>query len=355
MPLSETERHQIVAAHKQNPSKPLAALARQFHTSAHTVKRWINRAAEDINLKTAPRSGRPRALRATVQHLIEQEQLHKRFSTAGAIAAYLHSIGCTASRSTVTLALIDAGATFKGPTLKPAMSAVNAARRVNFCTKRRRKCWKGVMFTDSKYFQHMPLGKAHHRWVMKGEKYVQPRHKHYGQVHVYGGVTYFGVTPLIFVTCSGGQKSTHRNPKTGALYSGVCAAEYLDVALKSLIPAGWCLFARQKKWAKTWEYQHDGAAPHRTKANLDAIAAAVPNLLTDWPACSPDLAWIENIWAYVQHRMDMRAPCATLEEFKAALQGEWAAIPLDVLHHCVDSMHGRMEDCLAANGACIDT
>nr|KAG5707102.1 hypothetical protein BaRGS_011813 [Batillaria attramentaria] len=71
----------------------------------------------------------------------------------------------------------------------------------------------------------------------------------------------------------------------------------------------------------------------------------------DWPARSPDLAPIENLWDILGRRVVDNHPhptdAAQLFQF---LQQEWHAIPQQMLQNLVHSMRQRVVDCLAANG-----
>jgi transposase len=353
MHLSAQDRWEIVLAHKREPNKSLKALAAQFHTSVDTVRCWIKREAQSGDVADAARSGRPRALDATALQQIHLAQLAKEFCTTRELASLLRARGTVVSRSTLCRALKAAGSRFKAPRYQPFISDKHAQKRVAFCRRNERKNWQGTIFTDSKYVQLTPSGAFHHRWVLPGEINTRFRQRHSAQLHFYAGVTFYGVTPLMFVTCSGGQKSSYINPKTNAPHSGVCAKEYLDIALNYLIPAAKQLFAQDPEWATEWEFQQDGAPPHRTDTNLAQIKAACPRMLSDWPPCSPDLSWIENMWSILQRRVRAHPPCANLAELTALLQQEWAAIPLRTLRKAVWGMRARMEKCVALNGACI--
>jgi transposase len=42
----------------------------------------------------------------------------------------------------------------------------------------------------------------------------------------------------------------------------------------------------------------------------------------DWPARSPDLSWIENLWAYVKKRLSQRTDL-TKDNFLDVVNHEW--------------------------------
>lgn len=75
-----------------------------------------------------------------------------------------------------------------------------------------------------------------------------------------------------------------------------------------------------------------------------------------WPACSPDLNCIENVWHLLKTALRRRfsliekRPHSLTELFKAA-QEEWDKISQDKLNSLVDSMNRRVMAVIEANGA----
>ncbi len=61
----------------------------------------------------------------------------------------------------------------------------------------------------------------------------------------------------------------------------------------------------------------------------------------DWPACSPDLYPIENVWRILKRKMRQRRP-RTVAHLKTCLQEEWDKITPETLHHLVSSVPKRL-------------
>ena len=64
-------------------------------------------------------------------------------------------------------------------------------------------------------------------------------------------------------------------------------------------------------------------------------------LLENWPAQSPDLSPIENIWGYVAYKIKDRK-CSNVRELWSLIQKAWNEIPRDMLLHLYDSMSDRL-------------
>ena len=86
--------------------------------------------------------------------------------------------------------------------------------------------------------------------------------------------------------------------------------------------------------------QDDNARPHRARVNAFLQQAGVNRM--DWPACSPDLNPMENLWDHLEQRVVRNHPPAqTLQLLLALLQLEWQVIPQHQLRRLTNSMRCR--------------
>ncbi|KAL0194626.1 hypothetical protein M9458_008198 [Cirrhinus mrigala] len=88
---------------------------------------------------------------------------------------------------------------------------------------------------------------------------------------------------------------------------------------------------RQKRLASTWFKDH-----------------GIPVL--NWPANSPDLNPIENLWGIVKRKMRYARP-NNAEELKATIRATWALITPEQYHRLIDSMPRRIAAVIQAKGA----
>ena len=72
-------------------------------------------------------------------------------------------------------------------------------------------------------------------------------------------------------------------------------------------------------------------------------------LLPNWPPNSPDLSPIENVWAYVQAKVDALG-CSTFEEFKAAVVQCMQQVPKHMITRLHDSMQKRLTKVVEMKG-----
>ena len=96
--------------------------------------------------------------------------------------------------------------------------------------------------------------------------------------------------------------------------------------------------------------QDDNATPHRARV-VTGFLQQHQVTQVDWPAHSPDLAPIENLWDILGCLVhDNHHPAANLAQLFQFLQQEWNAIPPQTLVTLVQSMRKRCVECLMANG-----
>jgi hypothetical protein len=209
-----------------------------------------------------------------------------------------------------------------------------------------------VMWTDSKYFtSNSSSGRIGHYTLTSAPPTTMPKPKRGASLHVYMGCTVFGLTELIIVT--GGSKINKRyTMRGGSLYKGVCAAEYQDHVLPILGREGNRLF--RSKHRRHWILQQDGARIHTAPLSLALAAKAAPGgLLHPWPANSPDLSIIENVWSMMGRKLALKPFCPTAALLETALHEVWGSIGAEDLQGLFDGIPSRLDDVIIGDGATV--
>lgn len=93
--------------------------------------------------------------------------------------------------------------------------------------------------------------------------------------------------------------------------------------------------------------QEDGAGAHNTHGYTDR--KGIETLEKSWPARSPQLSPIEDVWSLLQARVSTHY-ATTREELITALQYEWDHLTTLEVDNFVLSFKKRLVDCYAANG-----
>ena len=230
------------------------------------------------------------------------------------------------------------------------------SKRLLFCNLSKRRSWKHVMFTDRKRFffsypgaRVMPVA-----WVPKGKPRQACCVNHPQCVNVYLGITKYGVTACKVVAGSSNHQSTFVN-KAGKISKNITSSEYQAVLTSTLLPGGRRLFGN--KGIHTWTLQQDNDPSHRVAAatvrEWNAREGCCVALLRNWPPNSPDLNPIENVWAYVQAKVNARG-CKSFAEFRNAVLDECSRVPVGMLWHLIESMPRRIAGVLSARGDKVD-
>ncbi len=96
-------------------------------------------------------------------------------------------------------------------------------------------------------------------------------------------------------------------------------------------------------------FQQDLAPAHTAKGTKSWFNDHGVTVL-NWPANSPDLNPIENLWGIVKRKMRDTRP-NNADELKATVKETWASIPPQQCHKLITSMPRRIEAVIKAKGA----
>ncbi len=94
-------------------------------------------------------------------------------------------------------------------------------------------------------------------------------------------------------------------------------------------------------------FQHDNARPHTASITTSWLRRRIRVL--NWPACSPDLSPIENIWRIIKGKMRQRRP-KTVEQLETCIRQEWDNIPIPKLEQLVSSVPRRLQTVIKRRG-----
>lgn len=295
--------------HKAHPEWSLRQVGAEVGCDHKTVKLWLDVHKRTGDVKDKPRSGRKALVSqpaiAQLSSIATKEHSTAKFSASRLSKELQGPGGASVSARSVRRNLRAAGWKYGYAKNILMLKPVHKAKRLAYARKHlnARTSYAKYLFTDSKVFQlHRTAGKAGVKlWYPQGCRPHSAVAKRSRGVHVYLGVAKFGVTAPIFVTGGGSQKSEHINPKTGNAFSGVGAAEYQRDVLPKLIRGGNMLFANSAHWATEWILQQDNARPHTAASTKALLQELMPNRVEqEWPPMSPDLSWIENMWAWIE-------------------------------------------------------
>ena len=127
------------------------------------------------------------------------------------------------------------------------------------------------------------------------------------------------------------------------LKSSVNAAVYQDILEYFMVPAANQLFGDNK-----FIFQQDLAPLHSAKSTQAWCENSHVHVL-DWPANSPDLNPIKNLWGIVKKKLHKHQP-KTSEQLKDAIKTCWNEVTPHECQQLIHSMPRRIEAVIKARG-----
>lgn len=240
----------------------------------------------------------------------------------------------TVSRETVRRRLAEFELESHVAAEKPLLTDAHKKARLEWCKKRRDwgyGKWAEVIFSDESNFKVINRKTRPKVWRYRNEKYaekmVMPRKQ--------GGGGSLGIWGCI-----------------GELGAGCCTTfpgrmnqwRYLDVIEDHLKPS----FELLQRPGKKMIFQQDGATCHTAKRVKEKFKEENIEVMT-WPANSPDLSPIENIWVEIDKKL-ARMQIASMTDLEEALHKCWSEITRQDILSQLESMPDRIQAVIAARG-----
>lgn len=339
----------------------IRAAAVKAEVAYGTALRWISRYRSTGHVKEQHKTGRKRALSTGAAKTAKELLLGGAWSGAAAIGRELHRRGLVSRPVHLTTVIRGAKAAaasegtpiraFRGKPLKE-LTASTLAKRLAFAKANKHTHWRSVVFSDRKKFLFWYPGSMvkHVVWCTKGSKPVAKVSSHPMALNIYAALTPKGLTAVHVVAGTSKHTTTHTTKK-GKPARNITAGEYHQVLTTTLLPEGARLMGGAQ--GSAWVFQQDNdpthrAAPQIVQAYNRAHGTRV-TVLPNWPPNSPDLNPIENVWAYVQRKVNARG-CSTFEQFKQAVLDELAAVPQKQISRLYTSMPKRISSVISKMG-----
>jgi transposase len=321
--LTLVERAAIITLH--GVGWPGRNIAQELHCSENTVSLWLKRWEETRSLEDAERSGRPRCTSDELdQDIILHSDAHVN-SNPRDIQRELE-LHCSARTIRRRLNEVDLHSCVQ------RAEHENVRARIAFAEGYSRWAeddWSRVMFSDETHFY---LG--HH-----GREYVQrppgaaldPKYTRKENERLEGKVSLWGCI------CAGGLGHAE-------LYDdSFNARRYQSILQLNLVRSA------HQFWPQgQWWFQQDNASQHKAATSREWFHNHGIDLI-DWPAWSPDLNPIEELWSDLKRRVYGRHP-RSMNELERFIAEEWAATDLSFIARICRNMPHRLQAVIANKG-----
>lgn len=216
---------------------------------------------------------------------------------------------------------------------KPVISNRNKALRLEFARSHLNwtvEQWKKIIFSDEKRFcLDGPDGTLNYQRCKRSQKmYSKKRHTGGGSCMFWGAFCNQDKSSIKFIELN------------------LDARGYTELLEEELVP----FYERMEGCF----YQHDNARCHTANFTTTWLRQNSINIFK-WPAQSPDLNPIENLWSYMTYDIYKDAKQYDLKSsLKERVLESWNRIPVDYLETLISSMPHRLEAVIRAHGGPID-
>lgn len=321
-------KERIVSAYKSGIKQ--CEISRRLSVTKSVVSKTIanfKRRGMVFNRKSP---GRPRKTSRRDDKRIKRLAMVDPFKPATKIKAELDVIHV--STRTIQRRLTEANFSVCRPAKKPLLSKKNIEARMLFARRHEHwtvRDWKKVLFSDeSKY---SIFGSDGIRYVRRPKherlnpKYVLPTVKHGGgSVMVWGCFSGYGMGPI------------HRIEGIMDRY------KYATILEDIMLPyAEWNMPLR-------FIFQQDNDPKHTSKFVKEWFTSHKVNVLK-WPAQSPDLNPIENLWEIVEKKIRSKT-FANATQLMEEIQIVWNSMDQDIIDNLIASMPKRCKEVINNKG-----
>lgn len=301
----------------------------KYSINKSAVSKIIKKFRETGSVKTQHLGGRPRKTTPRQDNLIARE--FKKFPKITP-REVVNSLKLEISTRTVSRRANEAGLGCYRPVKKPLISKKNRSARLQFARDHLNwsiQKWNTVLFSDeSKYnlrgsdgrtFVRRPKGKRFDpKYTNKTVKFGG------GNIMVWGCFSGQGMGPIHII----------KDTMTGIGYRTILNDVMYPYA--------------EENMPLVWRFQHDNDPKHTSRVVTEWLQSNEVRVLK-WPAQSPDLNPIENLWEIVDRKI--RTQNYTRKEvLSEAVIREWQNISKETIDSLIGSMHRRCEAVIKNKG-----
>lgn len=320
--LSEEEKGKIQAYHEEGLSN--REISRRLNRSSCVIDNFLKLGSKYSQTK---RPGRMPLVSDREKREIKRLAVKENYSANEIRAEMSLGIG---TRRVQQIMKLDLNLTYGKRYGKPGLKPKHKTARLRFAEKYRfwDEEWRSVVFSDEKKFNLDGPDGLDKYWSSKESPAVMRQRRNFGggSLMVWAGMNYRGTTPICFVST-----------KMDSDY-------YIRLLEEVLITFG------EDVCVPEFIFQQDNAAIHRSKKTLKFLEDRNIPLL-DWPAISPDLNPIENLWGTLSTKVYQHGrQFHSVKDLKAAIQEEWRKIDAAHIHTLINSMPRRLEDVINNKG-----
>lgn len=329
--LTERER-QLIVDHVFD-GKSYAEVSQLLKCSKSTVSKVVKKFKEIGSLKNQKRSGRPRKTSPREDRKLIKHLKKNRFVTSSKLNSEWHKDGVDVSDITVRRRLAEKKYSFCKAKKKPLLTTKHKKDRLKWAKEHKSwsiEQWKQVLFTDESRICLFYGDNCGSHVYRKSEEKFSPdcllaSPKFPRGILIWGAMAANGVGELAIIS--------------GTVNTDV----YLDILEHYVLASAENLFGDEH-----FVLQDDNASCHRSKPIVSWLQEKQISHMK-WPANSPDLNPIENLWAILKREVKKFKP-GTILDLKKCVKSCWKNICPKQCESLILSMPNRISDVIKNKG-----
>src|SRR5579871_870770 len=311
--------------HRSGLKYSIRKIAKELQCSKDTVQTWIHRYQETGDVKDEEGRGRKRKTSEKEDLDIISIAKKQRISTLADISTSMSKQGTEISLMTVKRRLNEQGLHKLQLLVKPLLLDKHRLNREIWAKANKKTEWSKIIFTDETIISQ--FSKPKKVWRQRGEIIKSPTVKHSIKVHIYGCFSEEGF---------------------GNIYCFIdnLNAELLCTIYKTtLLPSARKFFGRDNH---SWFLQEDNDPKH-TSGKAESWRDEHQVKRISWPAQSPDLNPMENVWAVLKANIS-NYKLTSVKDLIRIIKKEWKALDNIFAKNLVVSMKNRITMLLSNKG-----
>jgi transposase len=321
----EEKRQRVITSWKSG--LPLRTIARQLSISLGAVQKIINKFKKFSTVKNISKTGPlPKTSSRERRQLILMAKYHPKWSATRLKQEW--QVSNPVSARTVRRILSNYGLMGRVAAKKPKLNRKQKMQRLKWCRSYGiwdRTMWRNVIFSDESPIPLRPTVRVYVR---------RPVNQRFSKRYIIKTMKYGGGSIMVWGAINAEGK--------GLLFK-------FDGNVNSLTYQAALTRALPLLLAPNAIFQQDGAPAHKSKSTQNFFSRRGIIAMDDWPAQSPDLNIIEQVWPLLKGKVALHKARTKNELWQVTLE-EWNKIPTEFISRLYDSISHRITEVIHKHG-----